>query len=67
MDKTDSGSRYHYGNDWNESYGGFNSYTYPNTNFDNQDPPLPLGTTFNITTGEPGSGTITITLIHLPQ
>ena len=37
------------------------------TNFDNQDPPLPLGTTFNITTGEPGSGTITITLIHEPD
>ena len=25
-----------YGNDWNESYGGFNSYNYPNTNFENQ-------------------------------
>ena len=36
------------------------------TNFDTADPPNPLGTTFNIITGDPGEGTITITLIHLP-
>ena len=36
------------------------------TNFDNQDPPLPLGTTFNLITGDSGTGTITITLIHEP-
>ena len=37
------------------------------TNFDNQDPPLPLGTNFNIITGDSGTGTITITLIHNPN
>ena len=37
------------------------------TNFDNQDPPLPLGTTFNLITGDSGTGTITITLIHEPM